>query len=133
MRLKRPWSDGTSHIILSPLELVERLVALIPPPRRNIIRYHGVFSPRSKLRRLIVPAPVELQNSNGTKEPVSMGCAHRTGWAKLMARVFDIDVLACPKCGNEMQQIAFITQASVIRAILNSVGYGCDPPLAADA
>ena len=82
---------------------------------------------------VVFDAPVELQNSNGPKEPVSMGCAHRTGWAKLMARVFDIDVLACPKCGNEMQQIAFITQASVIRAILNSVGYGCDPPLAVDA
>ena len=32
-RLKTPWSDGTTHLLLSPLELIEKLAALIPPPR----------------------------------------------------------------------------------------------------
>ena len=30
--LKTPWSDGTSHLVLSPLELLERLAALVPRP-----------------------------------------------------------------------------------------------------
>ena len=37
LTLKTPWRDGTSKIILSPFELMERLVAIIPPPRRNLI------------------------------------------------------------------------------------------------
>ena len=31
-RLKTPWSDGTSFVVLSPLELIEKLAALAPPP-----------------------------------------------------------------------------------------------------
>ena len=33
--LKRAWSDGTTGLELSRLELVERLVSLVPPPRAN--------------------------------------------------------------------------------------------------
>jgi hypothetical protein len=32
-RLKRPWSDGTTFVIFSRQALLERLVALVPPPR----------------------------------------------------------------------------------------------------
>ena len=37
-RLKTPWSDGTTHVLLSPLELIEKLAALVPPPRLKLIR-----------------------------------------------------------------------------------------------
>ncbi len=46
-----------------------------------------------------------------------------------MARVFELDVLECPRCGQKgMQRIAFITQPSVIRSILASVGLATAPP-----
>jgi hypothetical protein len=32
-KLKTPWSDGTTHLIFSPEELIEKLAALVPPPR----------------------------------------------------------------------------------------------------
>jgi len=32
-----------------------RLAALVPRPRANLTRYHGVFAPSSSFRRLIVP------------------------------------------------------------------------------
>jgi hypothetical protein len=35
LRLKRRWHDGTSYVIYEPLELVEKLAALVPPPRFN--------------------------------------------------------------------------------------------------
>jgi len=38
VRFKRPWSDGTEGIELSRVELVERLAALVPPPRANTVR-----------------------------------------------------------------------------------------------
>ena len=43
--LKTPWSDGTTHLVLSPLELIEKLAALVPQPRLNLVRYHGVLAP----------------------------------------------------------------------------------------
>jgi hypothetical protein len=38
------WSDGTTAIDLSPLEFVEKLAAIVPPPRVNQVRYHGVLA-----------------------------------------------------------------------------------------
>lgn len=44
-KLKTPWSDGTTHLLLSGMELLEKISALIPPPRVNLVRYHGVLAP----------------------------------------------------------------------------------------
>lgn len=41
--LKTPYSDGTTHTVLSPLEFMGRLAALVPKPRINLTRFHGVF------------------------------------------------------------------------------------------
>ena len=35
---------------LTPLELIERIAALVPPPLRNRPRYFGVLAPNSPLR-----------------------------------------------------------------------------------
>ena len=42
LALKRRWDDGTTSLLLSPHELIEKLAALVPPPRLNLIRYHGI-------------------------------------------------------------------------------------------
>jgi hypothetical protein len=55
-QLKTRWRDGTTHIILSPIELIEKLAALVPLPRLHLVRYFGVLSPNSKLRKHIIPA-----------------------------------------------------------------------------
>ena len=39
--LKSICSDGTYQIVLSPQELLEKLAALVPPPRLNLGRYHS--------------------------------------------------------------------------------------------
>ncbi len=46
---------GATHRILSPVELLARIAALIPPPRVPFLRYHGVLAPASKWRKDIVP------------------------------------------------------------------------------
>ena len=33
--------DGTTHVVFEPLELLEELAALVPPPRFHLVRYHG--------------------------------------------------------------------------------------------
>src|SRR5215813_11295400 len=42
-----PWSDGTTGIRLSPLELLEKLAALVPLPRMHLVRYGGCLAPHS--------------------------------------------------------------------------------------
>ena len=49
-RLKRPWRDGTTHIVMDPLELLEKLSALVPAPRVHLVRYSGVLAPAAKWR-----------------------------------------------------------------------------------
>ena len=43
--LKTPYDDGTSHVVLSPMEFTGRLEVLVPKPRVNLTRFHG-FSRR---------------------------------------------------------------------------------------
>jgi Putative transposase len=43
---RRAWRDGSTALLLDPLELLERLAALVPPPRRPLLAYHGLLAPR---------------------------------------------------------------------------------------
>ena len=54
--LKTPYRDGTTHVIFEPLDFLARLAALVPKPRVNLTRFHGVFAPNSKHRVQITPA-----------------------------------------------------------------------------
>jgi len=54
---KSPYRDGATHIVMSPLELLQRLAALVPRPRLHMIRFHGVLAPHAKLRAVIVARP----------------------------------------------------------------------------
>ena len=58
-KLKSPYKDGSTHIVMEPLEFMERLAALVPRPRLHLIRFHGVLAPNAKLRSKIVPSPAE--------------------------------------------------------------------------
>ncbi|WP_438042448.1 transposase [Sorangium sp. So ce128] len=54
--LKTP-RRGRTHRVMSPMEFMARLAALIPPPKIPLVRYHGVFAPRSSWRSLVTPKP----------------------------------------------------------------------------
>lgn len=56
-RMKRLFADGTEAIVLSPSELLERLSAMVPPPRAHQILYTGVFSSHSRWRQQVVLDP----------------------------------------------------------------------------
>ena len=53
--LKSAYRDGTTHVIFEPLDFLARLAALVPKPRVNLTRFHGVFAPHHRLRSQIVP------------------------------------------------------------------------------
>ena len=51
--LKRPLRDGRTALAFTPIDFLRRLATLIPPPRRHLTRYHGVFAPNHHLRAAI--------------------------------------------------------------------------------
>ncbi len=50
LTLKTPYRDGTTHIVMSPLEFLQRLAALVPRPRLHLLRFHGMLAPEARPR-----------------------------------------------------------------------------------
>ncbi len=110
LKLKTRWPDGTTHLVMSPLECMQRL-ALVPRLRLHMIRFHGVLArsltTSAKLRALVVPQEPEPAAQAAQPAQCEANCAHhrpvRLSWAKLLKRVFEIDLKHCPNCGGELQ------------------------------
>ena len=138
LKLKTPWRDGTTHLVMSPLESMQRLAALVPRPRLHLIRFHGVLAPNAKLRSLVVPQgqgrevprqAAEAAAAAGCEAETVQARPHRISWARLLKRVFDIDMQHCPNCGGrELKIIAAILERPVIEKILTHLGLQPQPP-----
>src|SRR5215469_11621386 len=131
--LKSAFKDGTTHIVMSPAEFMQRLAALMPRPRLHLIRFHGVLAPNAKLRRKIVPARAERATEPPTDHAQGQGETPRMSWARLIKRVFDIDVEHCPNCGGALKIIAAIEDPPVIVKILSHLGLSTRAPPRAPA
>jgi hypothetical protein len=53
--LPQPRTDGATHLLLDPLELIEKLTLLIPPPRFHTLRFHGVLGSAATWRSAVIP------------------------------------------------------------------------------
>jgi len=97
---------------MDPLAFMARLAALVPRPRANLIRYHGVFAPNFKHRKLIVPkhSPSRHRDPDQPTAPLT--------WMQRLQRVFQIDIELCPHCGGTLRVIAAIEDPRVIQTIL---------------
>ena len=75
------------------------------------------------------PEPVSERRSRGCVQAAT----RYIPWADLLKRVYDLDALACPKCGGRLKMISLIMQKDVVRRILVSLGLPCEPPVLARA
>jgi hypothetical protein len=135
VELQRKWADGTTHLVFTPGELLERLATLVPRPRINLLLYHGVLAPNARWRRAVVP-PAAEEHGDASSASVASAPASAAeisasprrarpkyrAWADLMRRAFEVDVLACPRCGGRMVLLATIEDAAVITRILSHLG-----------
>ena len=134
--LKTPYRDGTTHLVLEPLDLIARLAALVPPPRMHLTRYHGVFAPHSRLRAAVTPAHRGL---GAAKQPPAGAATPQTprhvamSWAGRLKRVFGVEIDQCARCGGRLRILASLEQPAVIAKILahlqGSVPEQFPPPL----
>jgi len=142
--LSKPQPDGHTEVMLTPLELIDRLAALIPPPHTHRHRYHGVLAPNATLRTAVTALAREASNDaqqqadcekEGTEDTVEAvwRSPARYLWAMLLARIYESAPLACPQCGADMRIIAFVTNGVSVRRILTHIGEPADPPRIAPA
>lgn len=110
--VKTPYDDRTTHIVLSPMEFMGRLAALVPRPRVNLTRFYGVFSPNNKLLQHVVPRPPAEQGERQKPKACGMTGAQR------LKQVFAIDIEKCEKCSGPARIIASIEEPNVIEKIL---------------
>ena len=123
-RMKRPLPDGTTHLLFTGLELLRRMASLVPAPRANLTRFHGVFAPGAKLRPFLVPQAEETSAGSeaaARKERMKQRTP-REDWAELLKRTFDFDVFACVRCGGRRRVLAYVTAGRGVRAILEHLG-----------
>jgi hypothetical protein len=120
--LKTPYRDGTTHVIFEPMDFIARLVALVPKPRANLTRFHGVFAPNSAHRAQVTPSKRGKGNKActvGAPEDTTPA-ERRTAmtWAQRLKRVFTLDIETCNSCGGIVKIIACIEDPVVIDKIL---------------
>jgi hypothetical protein len=138
LKLKTTWRDGTTHLVMSPLEFMQRLAALVPRPRLHLIRFHGVLAPNANIRARVVRQEPEPPAQATQPIECEANCAHhrpvRLSWAKLLKRVFEIDMQRCPRCGGgQVKVIAAILEQPVIEKILTHLGLQARVPARAPA
>lgn len=110
---KSPFNISTIYTIMKFMAL---LAGHIPSPYESLVYYYGVYSSsyRGKEKRENTDEKLEVEEVKGA------GKASST-WARLIRKIFEVDVLCCKKCGGEMKVIAFITRHSETRKMLKHI------------
>ena len=109
----KPGPGDTGPLVLTPLELIDRIVALVPPPRIHRHRCYGVLALHSPLRTAVTALAVAAATTPPAPppDPPAAEPAHRHAaryaWALLLARIYELFPLVCPTCGGRMRSIAF--------------------------
>ena len=75
LTLKTAWADGTRQLVFEPLTLLEKLAALTPRPRINLVLYHGVLAPHGAVTLCIL--------SSNTWNLEGVRIADATPWATM--------------------------------------------------
>ena len=118
--LKTPYRDGTTQVAFEPVDFIARLAALVPKPRVNLTRYHGVLAPNHRWRGLVTPARrgkgIKSISNAEVRTPAERHAAMT--WAQRLKRVFNIDIEVCGRCGGPVRVISSIEDQDVIDRIL---------------
>ena len=73
LQLKSPYHDGTTHVVMSPLEFMQRLAALVPRPRLHLIRFMACSHPKPGPGKGLLGAP------RTQRQAASRGHSERAG------------------------------------------------------
>ena len=131
--------DGATHVLLSPLEFIEKLSSIIPPSYKHQVNYYGCLSSHSKLRALVLGAHGEelceddVLPRQDVEGNIQAGLEQKKKskyipWAELLKRTFGIDLTVCPCCQGRLRIISVIIQQEAAQKILSLMGLHTWPP-----
>jgi hypothetical protein len=130
VELRKTWRDGTTHLFLEPLELLEKLATLTPRPEAHLLLYHGVLAPHAAWRWRVVGfarPPGDASADVPSGQSGIAGPPRYQAWAASMQRAFGLDVLACRRCGGRLHLDATIADPAVVEQILAHLGLAPTP------
>jgi Transposase zinc-binding domain/Putative transposase len=118
-------SLGRNFEALDPLEWLARLSDHIPDPRQHRTLFYGHYANRTRGTRRDGPE---------TEQPHEQRRLCSPTWARLIAKVYEVDPLTCVRCGKQMTLVAFVTDQLAVRRILEHLGLAASqkprpPPL----
>ena len=99
---------------------MEKLVALVPRPRINLIRFLGVLAPNAKARSKVIPKPelVKKKDSHLESDKKEYNIRQKMNWSRRLKKVFDIDISVCPNCQGQLKIVSTIEDPQVVKKIL---------------
>jgi hypothetical protein len=127
LKLKTPYSDGTTHLLLTFSEFIEKLMALVPPPRSHLVRWGGVFAPNSPVRKQITLKP-NIKKGFQFAEKENQKVFKNQSWSKMLAKAFKIAVTICEHCGGKLRKICAVNDRDSIHRYLRHLSIDPDPP-----
>ena len=124
--LRRPGKNGQRTIEMTPVQFLRKLAWLVPPPRQNQIRFHGVFAGNAKWRKEIVPGSQVRLVQNPTSDELAHTVTKKFFWAALLKRTYGFEVLDCPHCSGKLRPLAVVKEKAAIEKILKHFGLGAN-------
>jgi hypothetical protein len=129
------------------IEFLVQLLQHLPEPRAHLVRRYGLYSSRSRgtwMRKphLVRLAPQGWIQQHEQRCALPVGEIHentpaqsvsarqsRAAWARLLAKIYEVDALKCSRCSSPMKVLAVITDPpQVRRVLLHLIKTGAAPP-----
>jgi len=103
---------------LDPLEWLARKSDQIPDPGQHRTILYGEYSSRARAGcQLLKP---DATGTTADHPPPRRRCP--PSWARLIAKVYQVDPLVCTRCGQRMSILAFVSDQHSISRILEHLG-----------
>ena len=128
LKLKTAYSDGTSHLLFTPTEFIEKLSAIIPPPKSHLAKWSGVFAPNFPDRKNITIKPDIKKGFDFKPEDAGDNPIKNYSWSKMLAKVFKIDVTKCERCNGDMAVMAALIDRGEVARYLKHLGIEHEAP-----
>lgn len=114
---------GANFRVFDSLDFIAEIVAHIPDTYEKTAMGYGWYSNRTrgfrKKHGLLASGTQErCAEADSDKGPLEL----RRAWARLIAKVYEVNPLVCPRCGSEMKVVAVIDQEDAIYKILRHLG-----------
>ena len=106
------WTPSSSW-----LEFLARVLIHVPEPNKHLVRFYGAYANRVRSEKIASSDSVQEEKKEDDVLPRRRALSKR--WAELIYRIYEVDPLTCRRCGEQMKIIAFISEPSVIRRILD--------------